>query len=76
LELVSDYVVDPHTGLVIQHQLVETRVNGQLTPGDVISRNLAGFFNLEKQGASSSPRNPDDLLQTVSEAMSWLRSLS
>jgi hypothetical protein len=75
LELVSDYVVDPQTGLVIQHRLVETRLNGQLTPGDVISRSLAGFFNIEQQEATSR-RKSDDLLQTVSEAMSWLRSLS
>ena len=85
LELVSDYVMDPQTGLVMQHRLVETRVNGQLTPGDVLSRSLAGFFNLEgtlQGGAgSTSPlsttrRNSDDLLQTVTDVVSWLRSLS
>ena len=85
VELVSDYVLDPHTGLVIQHRLIETRVNGQLTPGDVLSRRLAGFFQWEQgmgvpqeEGAGGSPRrrNSDDLLQTITDAVSWLRSIS
>ena len=85
VELVSDYVLDPHTGRVIQHRLIETRVNGQLTPGDVLSRRLAGFFQWEQGmgmsqegGAGGSPRrrNSDDLLQTITDAVSWLRSVS
>lgn len=75
IELVSDYVVDQQTGFVVTHQLVETRVNGQLTPGDVISRNLAGFLNVEMQQGNPS-RSPDEVLQTVSEAVSWLRTLA
>ena len=75
IELISDYVVDQQTGLVVTHQLVETRVNGQLTPGDVISRNLAGFLNVEMQQGNPS-RSPDEVLQTVSEAVSWLRTMA
>lgn len=77
LEIVSDYVLDPETGLVAQHKVVETRVNGQLTPGDVLSRSLQRFWKLESSSEmTASRRNNDDILQSVSEAMSWLRSFS
>ena len=73
VEIVSDYKLDPQSGLVVQHQLVETRVNGQLTPGDVLSRNLQRLWNLEQDTA---PRSNDDLLQSVTDALSWLRTFS
>jgi hypothetical protein len=34
----SEYILFPDTGEVMQHRLLETRVNGQLTPGDIVSR--------------------------------------
>jgi hypothetical protein len=36
--VVSDYILDPSTGRIAVHKLVETRVNGQLAPGDVVAR--------------------------------------
>jgi hypothetical protein len=38
LELVSEYKMDERTGYIIEHRLIESRVNGQLTPADVIPR--------------------------------------
>jgi len=89
LELISDYVIDSDTGLVIEHRLVETRINGQLTPGDVLSRTVTNLLNLSGRKisldseepsttTSSSPRrnSEDFLFQTMSEAISWLRNLS
>ncbi len=73
VRIVSDYKLDSQTGLVVQHQLVETRVNGQLTPGDVLSRNLQRMWNREQE---SVPRSNDDLLQSVTDAVSWLRTFS
>jgi hypothetical protein len=38
IAIVSEYVSDPSTGRITAHRLVETRVNGQLAPGDVVAR--------------------------------------
>lgn len=73
MEIVSDYTLDSQTGLVTQHKLVETRINGQLTPGDMLSRNLQRIWNLEQE---SQPKSNDDLLQSVADAVSWFRTLS
>ena len=76
LEIVSDYTLDTQSGLVTHHRLVETRVNGQLTPGDVVSRNLQRFLKWEQQDPPSKSAMNEDMLKSVSDAMSWLRSFS
>eukprot|EP00526_Cylindrotheca_closterium_P019543 CAMPEP_0113661304 /NCGR_PEP_ID=MMETSP0017_2-20120614/33356_1 /TAXON_ID=2856 /ORGANISM="Cylindrotheca closterium" /LENGTH=228 /DNA_ID=CAMNT_0000575985 /DNA_START=120 /DNA_END=808 /DNA_ORIENTATION=- /assembly_acc=CAM_ASM_000147 len=53
IELVSDYKLDPNSGQVTVHKLVETRVNGQPTPGDVLSRWIQRFLKLDNEGSSS-----------------------
>jgi len=73
LELVSDYVIDPELGLVKEQRLIESRVNGQLTPGDVLSRNLQRLLKLEQD---TPQRGTEDMLQTVTDAISWFRSFS
>ena len=40
IDLMSEYILDPDSGRIVQHRLVESRLNGQLTPGDVLSRVL------------------------------------
>lgn len=36
--LVSEYALCPKTGLILHHRLTESRINGQLTPIDIVSR--------------------------------------
>lgn len=76
IELVSDFKVDPNSGEVITHKLVETRVNGQLTPGDVLSRWMQRFLKLDSgAGLEASKGASDEFFQTFVDAVSWFRSL-
>jgi hypothetical protein len=65
LELVSEYKVNSQ-GLIKEHKLVESRVNGQLTPGDVMSRWIKGT-------TTSSNSEPNLSLLDV---LAWARSFS
>ena len=40
VELITEYVLDPDSGRIVQQRLVESRLNDQLTPGDFLSRVL------------------------------------
>ncbi len=73
VELVSDYKIDPDTGLITEHRLVETRVNGQLTAGDQVSRWMQRFLNLDGATATTTTRN-DDGLSAILDAISWFRT--
>jgi hypothetical protein len=75
LELVSDYVLDPRTGQIEQHRLVESRVNGQLTPGDVLSRSVQRLL-MRSSDDSNNQSDDDALLRPLSDALAWLRSIS
>jgi hypothetical protein len=74
LELVSDYVLDPRTGQIEQHRLVESRVNGQLTPGDVLSRSIQRFL-MRSSEDSNNQTDDDAFLRPLSDALGWLRSI-
>eukprot|EP00546_Thalassionema_frauenfeldii_P019455 CAMPEP_0178895030 /NCGR_PEP_ID=MMETSP0786-20121207/348_1 /TAXON_ID=186022 /ORGANISM="Thalassionema frauenfeldii, Strain CCMP 1798" /LENGTH=579 /DNA_ID=CAMNT_0020565191 /DNA_START=342 /DNA_END=2081 /DNA_ORIENTATION=+ len=69
LDLISDYKIEPTTGFVYRHCFVATRVNGQLTPGDVISRWIQQFLKLDR--AADTIRE-DDLQKSISETLAWL----
>ena len=71
VELVSDYKIDPDTGLITQHKLIETRVNGQLTAGDQVSRWMQRFLKLD--GAAKTTRNDDGALSAILDTLSWFR---
>ena len=64
LELVSEYKVNSD-GEIKEHKLIESRVNGQLTAGDVISRWIKGT-------AIDDPSPSAPLL----DILAWARSLS
>ena len=74
VELVSDYKIDPDTGLITEHRLVETRINGQLTAGDQVSRWMQRFLKLDGAAATTS-RNDDGALSAILDALSWFRSV-
>jgi hypothetical protein len=78
--LVSEYVIDAETGLISQHELVESRVNGQLTPSDIVSQWIRRR-QVPIMGASGSDRGNNDAaeeswMQTALDTVNWVRSLN
>jgi hypothetical protein len=73
LGLLSEYILDPETGLVKQHQLLESRINGQLTPGDIVSRWIQ-----RQRGISSAEGSSDteSFMKGLFETLTWVRSLA
>lgn len=65
LELISDYRVNKE-GKIVEHTIVETRVNDILTPGDVVTRFLKGTTLSE--GALP--------VQSVLDALNWARNIA
>lgn len=72
LATVSDYVIDKESGDIYQHRVVETRINGQLTPGDVMSKWL------QKQVRAGGSKTNDSAAgqRSLVDAISWVRSMS
>jgi len=68
LQLSSTYRTN-RDGMIVEHSIVETRVNGRLTPGDVVSR----FF---KPGLSSDTKDQEGswYVQSALDALSLARS--
>merc|ERR1711935_848074 len=69
VELISDYRIDSDTGLITEHRLVETRINGQLTAGDQVSRWMQQFLKLGGATATTTVRNEDRALSTIFDAI-------
>ena len=80
VELVSDYKINAETGRIYQHSFVETRINGQLTPGDVFSRTVLGFLNPQDRASNKQSKNGDgggeDMLKTFSDTLRWFQKIS
>jgi len=77
LGVMSEYILDAETGRIVRHQLKETRINGQLTPADVVSRwvqRLVGGG--EKIQSDDGAAAADSLLQGLMDTVNWMRSLS
>jgi hypothetical protein len=68
LQLLSEYVLDTSTGLVAQHRLLESRVNGQLTPADVVSRWI------KRQRGDTQPEDRS-WMKVLSDTLQWLDSM-
>lgn len=66
LELVSDYKINDK-GLIQEHKLIESRVNGQYTPGDVISRWIKGTTANDSGSTAAS---------SLLDVLSWARTFS
>ena len=69
LELKFVYRVN-QDGKIIEHTIVETRVNGQLTPGDVVTRLWKGTAI---EGSSSPLSWP---VQSVWDSLNWARAMA
>ena len=68
LELISVYKID-RRGKIIEHRIVENKINGQKSPADVVSSWIRGGDRLQ---ASS----PEKTVQSFVDAVKWARSLS
>lgn len=76
IEIKSEYVLCNDTGFILQHRLLHSKVNGQLTPGDVISRWIRQLSGTKVNNEDEA----DDLLpvnwgQSLQEALKWLQSV-
>jgi hypothetical protein len=66
IDLISEYILDADSGRIVQHRLVESRINGQLTPGDVLSR----IFLREKSDTGDWGRSFSDVLGQLANTLS------
>jgi hypothetical protein len=66
LQLISEYRVN-QDGKISEHSIIETRINGQLTPGDVVAR----FW----KGTTVREANPFSV-QSILGTLNWARSLA
>ena len=67
LELISVYKID-RRGKIIEHRIVENKINGQKSPADVVSSWIRGG---DRQASS-----PETTVQSFVDAVKWARSLS
>ena len=57
LALQSEFVLDSESGTIVQQRLVDTYINGQLTPADVVSQWFQAFQQQQRGGGSSLGNN-------------------
>lgn len=69
--IVSDYLLDAESGRVVAHQIKESRINGQLTPSDIVAR----WIKQRQQGGLEG-RDSDSFFRGLVDTVDWMRSLS
>lgn len=70
--LLSEYVLCPVTGKILQHRLLESRINGQLTPGDLMSRWIQRLA-VGAEVTAEKDDNAIDWIHILHSTMEWLR---
>lgn len=68
IEVSSEYITDKE-GKIREHNLLESRLNGVLTPGDMLTRWIKGLAREEE--SATKPSAMDSLM----DAVSWVRSM-
>jgi hypothetical protein len=78
LQVISEYILNIDTGRIVRHRLLESRVNGQLTPGDVISRWIRRLVPTTKKNGSttSGSDDPQQVQKLVIDGLSWILSIT
>mmetsp|Transcript_16416 Transcript_16416/g.39282 ORF Transcript_16416/g.39282 Transcript_16416/m.39282 type:complete len:936 (-) Transcript_16416:50-2857(-) len=71
IEVLSEYVIDNKSARIREHRILESRLNGVLTPGDVFSRWIRGLAREEDDNSKSIPPTIDSLM----DAIAWVRSM-
>jgi hypothetical protein len=57
-ELVWEYRIDPSTGLIVQHSILEIRINGQPSPAEVVSGWFRKAMSLTERDENQSGIQP------------------
>ncbi|KAL3823105.1 hypothetical protein ACHAXA_011157 [Cyclostephanos tholiformis] len=70
IEVSSEYIIDSE-GKIFEHKILESRLNGVLTPGDLFSRWIKGLAREEK-GRSKVALSP---LDSLMDAITWVISM-
>eukprot|EP00579_Thalassiosira_antarctica_P016499 CAMPEP_0201934834 /NCGR_PEP_ID=MMETSP0903-20130614/34396_1 /ASSEMBLY_ACC=CAM_ASM_000552 /TAXON_ID=420261 /ORGANISM="Thalassiosira antarctica, Strain CCMP982" /LENGTH=935 /DNA_ID=CAMNT_0048475135 /DNA_START=153 /DNA_END=2961 /DNA_ORIENTATION=- len=71
IEVSSEYIIDKN-GKIREHRILESRLNGVLTPGDVFSRWIKGLTG-EEDG--SSAKVVPSAMESLIDAITWVRSM-
>lgn len=74
ISILSEYKVGSD-GMIVQHKLLETRVNGRLTPGDVITRFLKGGYVRSGSGTSIVEESAASI-RALFDFVNWVRDIS
>ncbi|KAL7539923.1 hypothetical protein ACHAXR_010286, partial [Thalassiosira sp. AJA248-18] len=70
LEVTSEYIIDK-AGKIREHRVLESRLNGVLTPGDVFSRWIKGLTREEDDNSKVVSSG----IESIMEAISWVRAM-
>jgi hypothetical protein len=70
IQIASEYIIDKD-GKIREHAILESRLNGVLTPGDVFSRWIKSLTASEQEEEAKGPSALDQLVG----AISWVRSM-
>lgn len=76
IDISSEYIIDS-TGRISQHKILESRLNGVLTPGDLLSRWIKDLTR--EEGGSTSSRSsvvaPSSQFDNLLDVIAWVRSI-
>jgi len=72
IEISSEYIVDT-MGMIREHRILESRLNGVLTPGDVFSRWIKGLTKEEEENGNA--RMVPSAMESLMDAITWVRSM-
>ena len=71
IELLTEYFMDK-AGEISEHRILESRLNGVLTPGDMFSRWVKGLIKEDKgEGNAARP----SAMESLVDALAWVRSM-
>ena len=76
VEIVTEYSIDSDNGQIIEQRLLESRINGQLTPGDLVSRWLMNDSNSNVNKRSNSGGTGTTAIRVLLDALQFARSVN
>ena len=76
VEIITEYFVDSENGKIIEQRLLESRINGQLTPGDLVSRWLRNDGTSNANKNSNSGGTGATAIRVLLDALQFARSVN
>ena len=70
IEISPEYIID-ESGKICKHQILESLLDGVLTPGDVYSRWIRELVEEEDDGRRVAPL----VMESLVDAITWVRSM-